>query len=185
LKKVGVVTAAVVAASTLCLASLVGLRLLVGVSRVPQGGMYPTIPAGSTILTWKRPYARGIGQVRRGDIVIFKRQLRGESVLYIWRVIGLPGDRVVATGDALALNGQVVKRELLRDDGPHAVFSETAGVASYEVAIAKSPSRVPPDVDLTIAPGHLFVMGDNRYDAIDSRYFGPIEFASVVGKVWR
>src|SRR5678815_697655 len=156
--------------SVCLLIALVVVRLFViGVSVVPQNGMYPTIRAGSVVLSWKRPYAR-IADVKRGDIVLFKRVQDGRTYLYVWRVIGLPGDKVRTAKDGLAVSGTVVKRELVRDDGERVVFRETVGQASYEIAIAKAPSDLPPDREVEVGRDEIFVMGDNRYDAVDSRY---------------
>jgi signal peptidase I len=161
---------------------LVAARVFfVRLSVVPQNGMYPTIPAGSRLLSWKRPYAR-VEDVRRGDIVLFNRVANGARYLYVWRVVGVPGDTVRAVKDSVSLNGSPLKREPLRDEGSAAILRETVGGRSYEIAIDKAPRDVPPDVDVRLAPDELFVMGDNRYHAVDSRYFGPIKFAAVVGK---
>jgi len=80
------------------------------------------------------------------------------------------------------LNGSPLRREFLRDEGSLAIFKETAGTASYEVAIAKAPAAIPPDLDVTVGPDELFVVGDNRYNTVDSRYFGPIKFSTIVGR---
>jgi signal peptidase I len=56
------------------------------------------------------------------------------------------------------------------------------GDASYEIALVTSPRTPPPDVSLTVPPDQFFVMGDNRFNAVDSRYFGPISFNSIIGK---
>ena len=169
-------------AALLIVGALVIVRaFLVNLSVVPQNGMYPTIPAGSFVLSWKQPYD-AIGEVRRGDVVLFERARDGQTYIYVWRVVGLPGDDVVATGETLKLNGVQVGREHLRDEGTIAVFRETAGGASYEIAIARAPREVPPDVEVTVGPDELFVLGDNRYGAVDSRYFGPIKFSTIAGR---
>jgi signal peptidase I len=166
----------------LILGVLVALRLFViNVSVVPQNGMYPTISGGSFVFSWKRPYG-GIATVERGDIVFFNRIQQGQTYLYVWRVVGLPGDKVFAAKDVLSLNGSPLKREVIRDEGSLVIFKETAGTASYEIAIAKAPRDIPPDVEVTVGSDELFVVGDNRYNAVDSRYFGPIKFATVVGR---
>jgi type IV secretory pathway protease TraF len=64
------------------------------------------------------------------------------------------------------------------------IFRETSGDQSYLIAVARSPERVPPEVDTIVGLDEVFVMGDNRYDALDSRYSGPIPFASIVGKTF-
>ena len=160
---------------------VVARHFFVGMSRVPQNGMYPTIRSGSLVLWRMHPYAR-IDDVAHGDIVLLNRAVDGATYLYVWRVIGLPGDRVSAAGDSLSLNGAPLKRERLRDEGGVTVFREAVAGRSYEVAIAKAPLRSPPGVDLRLGADELFVMGDNRYNAVDSRYFGPIKFATIIGR---
>lgn len=149
--------------------------------RIPQNGMYPGLPSGSFILTSKKPYTHP-ENVRRGDIVIFLRQENGNSYTYIWRVIGLPGETVEASGWGLKVNGHVVERWRIGQKNGRTLFDERIGEASYQIALADSPEHQPPDVSVTVPTGHFFVMGDNRLEARDSRSFGAIPFESIVGK---
>jgi len=153
----------------------------IGYYRIPQNGMYPTLPAGSSLFAAKRPYS-GASSVKRGDIVVFTREENGERYNFIWRVVALPGDTVEASGESLAINGKPVSRQRIRESDAKTVFREQIGDASYEVAYESSPSSPPPGVSITVPVDHFFVMGDNRFDARDSRYFGPIPFKSIVGK---
>jgi signal peptidase I len=92
----------------------VALRLFfVDVHFIPQTGMHPTFPKGSYVVTGRRPYDR-VGEVSRGDVVVFVRIQNGARYLYIWRVIGLPGDRVVTSGESLIVNDETVAREAVR-----------------------------------------------------------------------
>ena len=153
--------------------------------RIPQNGMYPGLPAGSYLLV--RPHAyRTSSDVRRGDIVVFERTENAKRYVFIWRVVALPGDSVQVTGQRVAVNGSDLPRQRLRDDGTMAVFRETNGPASYEVAYPKDVAVPdPPAASLTIQQDQFFVLGDNRYDARDSRYFGPVQFAAILGKkIW-
>jgi signal peptidase I len=149
--------------------------------RIPQNGMYPTLPAGSTLFAWRHPYANATA-VKRGDIVIFPRVEDGRNFVYVWRVVALPGETVVTTGDSLTINGKPVTREHLRDADGKAIFREQNGDASYEIAINAGANEAPPDVTLTVPPDQVYVMGENRLDAHDSRYFGPIPVSSIIGK---
>jgi signal peptidase I len=165
------------------LAFLAIKAFLVGHYRIPQNGMYPGLPAGSRIFTARRAYSAA-SSVKRGDIVVFVREEDGQRYNYIWRVVAMPGESVVAAGESLAVNGQAVQRKRLREADGKIIFQEQIGDVSYEIAIGAIPRSVPPDVSLTVPPDHFFVMGDNRFDARDSRYFGPIPFTSIIGRKW-
>jgi len=153
----------------------------VGFYTIPQNGMSPSLPSGTFVLIAKRPYSSP-SNVRRGDIIVFVREENGQHYKYIWRVIALPGEKVEAFGKSLAINGHVVKQQFIHDEHDKEVFREKIGGISYDVAFDRSPSYRPPNVSLTVPINQFFVMGDNRFNARDSRYFGPISFGSIIGK---
>jgi signal peptidase I len=155
----------------------------VGYYRIPQNGMYPTLPAGSLLFTIRRPYS-DISAVKRSEIIVFVREQNGQRYNYIWRVVGLPGDKVQTSGESLIINGQPAARKRLADADGKSLFRENVGNASYEIAFDPSALERPPDVSVTVPPDHVFVMGDNRFNAFDSRRFGPIPFSSIIGKKW-
>ncbi|HEV3255685.1 MAG TPA: signal peptidase I [Gemmataceae bacterium] len=151
---------------------------------IPQNGMYPNLPAGSRVFGLKRPY-RDVSQVARGDIIMFERAQGGQRYLYIWRVVGLPGETVEVNDDRLLVNGKEVARERVRSEGAVEIYQEVCAGATYEVAYSpKLPAEIPASVRVRVPEDHLFVLGDNRHDAVDSRSFGPIPFSSVVAKKW-
>jgi signal peptidase I len=163
------------------LALLALKTFFIGYYRIPQNGMYPTLPAGSLMFTIKRPYS-DISSVKRGDIVVFVREQNGGRYNYIWRVIGLPGDKVETSDESLMINGQPAARERLADADGKSVFREQLGGVSYEIAFDPSAKERPPDVSMIVPSDHVFVIGDNRFNAFDSRRFGPIPFSSIIGK---
>jgi signal peptidase I len=160
---------------------LAAKTFFIGYYHIPQNGMYPGLPAGSRLFAVRRAYFDA-SSVQRGDIVVFVREENGQLYNYIWRVVALPGEKVEASGDSLTINGQRVQRQRVREAGGSVVFREQVGDAAYEVAFDTSPRFIPPDTSITVPPAHLFVMGDNRFQATDSRYFGPIAFSSIVGR---
>jgi signal peptidase I len=166
-------------------AALLFVRFVVGwFFVIPQNGMYPGFPAGTRVFGLKRPYA-DISQVARGDIIIFQRDQDGGHYVYIWRVIGLPGETVEAEGDKLRIDGRESRRKLLRKEGPLAIYRESLGSAAYDIALGPGlPPEIPARQSVLVPDGHLFVMGDNRQKAADSRIFGPIPFSSVIAKKW-
>jgi signal peptidase I len=169
--------------------SLIGVLLtlfaikvfFVGYYRIPQNGMYPTLPAGSILFTVKRAYSDA-SSVKRGDIIVFVRKQNGQHYNYIWRVIALPGDKVEVSGESLTINDQPIQRQHVREADGNPIFREQIGDVSYEVAFAPAKRERPPDISVKVPPGQFFVMGDNRFNAFDSRYFGPISFGSIIGK---
>jgi hypothetical protein len=86
-------------------------------------------------------------------------------------------------GHGVCLNDHPVRRELVRETDGIVIFREFADGDSYPVAITNAPENVPPNVAVVVAEDQLFVMGDNRYNAYDSRFSGSIPFSSIVGKV--
>ena len=164
------------------LLAILGIKtFFIGYYRIPQNGMYPGLPAGSSVFASLRAYS-GAPNVKRGDIVVFVREENGQRYNYIWRVVALPGEKVEASGESLTINGQAVQRQRVREADGKTIFREQIGDVSYEVAFDPSPRTRPPDASVTVPLDHFFVMGDNRFGARDSRSFGPISFSSIIGK---
>jgi signal peptidase I len=171
-----------VAALMAALVALLVTRIFfISFYRIPQNGMYPELPAGSRLFVNKRAYSVP-SDVKRGDIVIFRREENGRRYNYIWRVVGLPGERIETSGRTLTINGQAVQHERLRDSDGRAVYREEIGSAAYEVAFDAAQKSPPTDAAVTVPADHFFVMGDNRLNARDSRMFGPIPFSTILGK---
>jgi signal peptidase I len=160
---------------------LIVKTFFIGYYRIPQNGMFPGLPAGSTLFTSKLAYSNA-SCVKRGDVVVFIREENGQRYNFIWRVVALPGEKVETSGESLTINGQAVKRQQAREADGKTIFREQIGDVSYEVSFDTSPRYSPPDVSITVPPDHFFMMGDNRFDARDSRYFGPVPFSSIIGK---
>ena len=167
---------------------------------VPTGSMKPTILEGDRVFVNKLAYdlkvpftTRHIAEwnnPRRGDIVVFYSPHDGKRL--VKRVIGLPGDTIELRNDALVLNGQPVEyqpivQELLRDvsaeDLARSVFaSELLPGQSHVVAAIPAAPALRSFGPVRVADGHYFMMGDNRDDSFDSRYYGPVERKQIVGQ---
>ena len=142
---------------------------------IPSGSMEPTLQIGDRILVNKLSYH--LHGVDRGDIVVFSRppaeNCGGPEVNdLVKRVIGLPGDVALALGTATSTStGSASTR---RGSPPRSRASRSPGPPGNSSNLAR-PYRVPAN--------DYFVMGDNRTDSCDSRYWGPITKSLIVGKV--
>ncbi|WP_139492047.1 signal peptidase I [Brevibacillus dissolubilis] len=104
-------------------------------------------------------------QPDRGDIVVFHATPTED---YIKRVIGLEGDRVEVVDDVLYINGEAVDEPYLAEKRKEA--------ADMGLPLTENVAPV------TVPPGHVFVMGDNRRNSRDSRELGPIPLEQLVGR---
>ncbi|MBN3747309.1 signal peptidase I [Burkholderia sp. Se-20373] len=183
--------------------------------KIPSGSMVPTLLVGDFILVNKFEYGLRLpvtntkitqgSPLSRGDVVVF-RYPKDESVDYIKRVIGLPGDTVAYQDKQLTINGQQVPETPLPDffdderQNYAKQFEETIG--NKKNAILNNPA-VPPfvmgaydypfrdnctynsrGVICKVPPGHYFMMGDNRDNSADSRYWGFVPDQNIVGRAF-
>lgn len=171
--------------------------------RIPSGSMMPTLEVGDFILVNKFAYGVRLPVVRtkiipgsepkRGDVIVFKYP-KQPDVDYIKRVIGLPGDRIRYENKQLTINGQVIPQEKLgiypgdgangRDVGALLMREDLLGVVHE---ILQRPGAVGPEGEFTVPAGKYFVMGDNRDNSNDSRYWGFVPEENLVGRamlVW-
>ncbi len=143
--------------------------------RIPTGSMEPTLEVGDRVLVNRLVYH--FHGPHRGDIIVFhppghgNTAVRGAtteaSVTYIKRVIGLPGDTVQITRGIVTICKPVGRNCRALDES----YTEGAGTApSY------GPFTVPAD--------DYFVMGDNRGDSLDSRYWGPLPRRNIIGEAF-
>ncbi|HKJ00285.1 MAG TPA: signal peptidase I [bacterium] len=148
--------------------------------KIPSGSMYPTIAVGDHIFAEMFSYGIPVPftdtkldpqPVRRGDIVIFPYP-ENPSVDYIKRVIGLGGDTVEMRGEQVYINGKPLNE-------PYAYYDPQ--VLRARQLAGQPPAHFGP---VTVPKGHLFMMGDNRFNSSDSRYWGFVDERTVMGKGW-
>lgn len=131
--------------------------------------MAPLIPMNSNFYS-KAPEK---GQVpSRGDVVVFKSATK-DDVLLVKRVVAVQGDEVEIVSNELRINGVAIPE-------PYASHTDKRTMPSG--------ADVPPQVRLRdnlplvrIGPGEVFVLGDNRDESVDSRFYGPIRVDAIVG----
>jgi signal peptidase I len=181
------------------LAVLVVRSFLVEPFRIPSASMVPTLHIGDFILVNKYKYGVrlpvintkviDVSKPERGDVVVFRYPPQPE-IDYIKRVVGLPADRVEYRDKTVYINGQVMK-QTEREKGAdllgivpikNKVLSEQLGDKNHDIAIAPGRQRVL--VDHIIPDGEYFVMGDNRDNSSDSRFWGTVPEQNLVGKAF-
>ncbi|GAB6067479.1 signal peptidase I [Methylothermus subterraneus] len=168
--------------------------------RIPSGSMMPSLLVGDFILVNKFLYGirlpvihtkiLDVREPKRGDIVVF-RYPNDPSVDYIKRIVGLPGDRIAYYHKRLYINGDPVP---LKPLGPYLGVGQNQrynGAMMYEEELGKVRHRIlimegQPSVEgeFIVPKGHYFVMGDNRDNSNDSRYWGPVPEGNLVGKAF-
>jgi len=187
---------------------LVLRSFLVEPFQIPSGSMKPTLDVGDFILVNKFSYGIRlpvldqkvipVGDPQRGDVMVF-RYPSDPSVNYIKRVVGLPGDKVRYTSDKrLYVNDQLVAKQLLGTEpgtlGSAELYKEQLGDAEHLIRQEMSRYRAPPDTEWTVPAAHYFMMGDNRDNSNDSRYWddpnipkdelGMVPDKNIVGKAF-
>lgn len=175
--------------------------------RIPSNSMMPTLLTGDFILVNKYNYGIRlpvldrkvieIGSPERGDVVVF-RAPQDPSTPFIKRIVGLPGDEVEYRADTLYLNGEAVpqerrgsydgtgsgagmsgaslRRELL-DGAAHEILVRQRGPASGLFQEMGEGRWVVPQ-------GHYFVLGDNRDNSHDSRFWGFVPDRLLIGRAF-
>ena len=165
------------------LLALVIRTLVVQAFTIPSGSMMGTLLVGDYILVNKFLYGPeipftdthlpGLRAPQRGDIIVFKYP-QDERRDFIKRIVGTPGDRILVRGRQVFVNGQPLTEPYTK----HAEVGTTRlGSDTYcGYAYACEPTVVPPD--------SYFVMGDNRDNSQDSRYWGFVRREKIKGKAF-
>ncbi|SAK88088.1 signal peptidase I [Caballeronia hypogeia] len=183
--------------------------------KIPSGSMVPTLLVGDFILVNKYEYGLRLpitntkmtdgSPLKRGDVVVF-RYPKDESVDYIKRVIGLPGDTIAYEDKKLTINGKPVPETPLPDyfdderigyakqfeedlDGRKNAILNNPQVPPFVVGADDFPFRDncnynAQGVTCKVPPGNYFMMGDNRDNSADSRYWGFVPDKNVVGRAF-
>jgi len=168
--------------------------------KIPSGSMMPTLLIGDFILVNKYTYGLRVpvlnhtfievNHPKRGEVMVF-RFPQNPSLDYIKRVVGLPGDKVEYRNKQLYINGAAVVQQA---DGNYDYVGPGLNQIStrklqeqlgeHKHAILIDDSNPIMDGEVTVPQGHYFVMGDNRDNSNDSRFWGFVPENNVVGRAF-
>lgn len=182
--------------------------------KIPSGSMIPTLLVGDLILVNKSAYGvrlpiintkvLNVGEPQRGDVMVF-RYPKNPSQKYIKRVVGLPGDIISYQNKRLTINGQAVEVHSEGDyfDSDRVTYSQKyseklGNMGHFLLNDRERPAYINaenfPDksaclysvsgVECKVPAGHYFMMGDNRDNSADSRYWGFVPEQNIVGKAF-
>lgn len=168
--------------------------------KIPSGSMMPTLLVGDFILVNKYTYGLRVpvvndtffevGHPRRGEVMVF-RFPKDPSLDYIKRIVGLPGDRIEYRNKQIFVNGHPVVQT---EDGYYDYVApglnqvsvrrlrEQLGEHNHSILIDDSNPAL--DGEITVPEGQYFVMGDNRDNSNDSRFWGFVPDRNVVGRAF-
>ena len=162
--------------------------------QIPSSSMEPTLDVGDFILVNKFTYGLRLPVTgtkvienhlpKRGDVMVFFPP--NDSRYFIKRVIGLPGDVIEYHDKVLTINGKVQTLEPVKnaplDFQQRDLYIENLDGVKHKVF--HMPNRFSMDFRTTVKPGHYFMMGDNRDNSSDSRYWGQEPEERIVGKAF-
>ncbi|MEL0166670.1 MAG: signal peptidase I [Pseudomonadaceae bacterium] len=163
---------------------------------VPSASMHPTLVEGNLFVAQKWGFAHrslfgltlpgsdGLDarHLQRGEVYVFYPP--AHDVLYVKRLMALPGDVIALTPDGVVINGEKLSRELLSELDGVRVYREQNGGKSYRIQQLDAAAQQPIQT-FKVPEGHYFFLGDNRDNSNDSRYWGSVEAARIVGEmVW-
>jgi signal peptidase I len=173
---------------------LFGTTSLVQAFVIPTGSMEDTLMIGDHLLVDKLAYAPAgpiskyvipYTDVKRGDIIVFRYPVDIQQT-FVKRCIGVPGDRIRLVNKQLILNGKPVNE-------PY-VYHKTEYIDSYRDNFPSDPNvhvaEQAQDMlmnhtqsgEVSVPSGSYFAMGDNRDSSLDSRYWGFVPRANIIGK---
>lgn len=165
--------------------------------QIPTGSMIPTLEVGDFILVNKYSYGVRlpvvgtkiieVGEPENGDVMVFIPP--HEDEYFIKRVVGIPGDKVRYQDKTIYINDekqtQVFVAQIPPDKPRYLVYKET--ISGVEHLIHRNPYRDSRTLEWVVPEGYYFMMGDNRDQSSDSRYWGLVSKDNIVGKaiaVW-
>lgn len=162
--------------------------------QIPSASMVPSLEVGDYILVNKYHYGIRLpvagteivkmNKPQRGDVMVFFPP--NDKRYFIKRVVGIPGDHIVYRDKQLIINGQAATLKLLAEVPPVNPVTQVLreDLLGHEHMVHHDMRIDRGDFELTVRPGHYFVMGDNRDNSSDSRVWGQVPESRVVGKAF-
>ena len=159
--------------------------------RIPSSSMSPTVLPGDRFLARKLMPRDHVPQ--RGDLIVYNNPTPTGATKFIGRVIAIAGDHLEIHGERVLINGKELERDPVPDEGLTFLGNQMRGRVAMEVnsghrylvAYGETPDgeRALGDFDATVPDHDVFVLGDNRGRARDSRHFGTVHLADIIGHV--
>jgi len=195
----------IIRALIVCILVVIFIRsFVVEPFRIPSRSMEPSLLIGDHLFVSKFSYSFSIpftkiqlfdtSDPKRGDVIVFLFP-RDESLNYIKRVIGIPGDRVKFHDDKLWVNDKLLQQELVTDSaeiesvlGPNdsegILYKEHIDDKVHYIRLSKNELKAMarPNFEEVVPEGSYFVLGDNRDDSYDSRFWGVVKKENIKGK---
>ena len=153
--------------------------------QAPTASMLPTIVPGDRFLADKRVNRPGGIPLARGDVALFIYP-NNRTMIFVKRIIGLPGDTIEIEGMSLRVNGRELRGAEVQDLGDplrnqlladHWAYRESGDRGAYTVLWKKD--AVAGKLSFVVPNAQVFVLGDNRGASVDSRQFGVLPVADV------
>jgi signal peptidase I len=184
-------------------------QFLVEAYRIPSGSMIPTLLVGDWLFVNKLRYGPaipftttllpGYAEPRRGEVIVFVSPFQQDEAdigndptpTLVKRMVGMPGDTLHMRQGLLYVNGIAQRQGYATPSADPAIANESNALYAWQSRYALRQSRfggapAVPTHDgwgpLVVPAGHYFMLGDNRYDSKDSRYWGPVPRRNVRGR---
>ena len=170
---------------------------LIELFRITSGSLEPTLLVGDFVAVNKFAYGFrlpvwekkviSVSNPKTGEIAVF-RWPPDPSLDFIKRVIGVPGDKISYHNKVLTINGKPMKQKFIEyttdesSGNTVALYQEDLNGIKHSIFVRPNIPAV--DFDITVPKGHYFMMGDNRDDSADSRYWGYVADEYLRGKAF-